>query len=116
MVSETKRRVPEVSSLVRLDRRANVLHRLSAGSWEELPGGGLRVNQKSPQFALRGFFDALCALAIREGYEVTFDGKLVSVFRGNEWGEVREWLTLTPTEAAVELRATAERGEVKADG
>lgn len=90
------RRIPEPSSLACLDRRATFLTRLSQEAWEEIAGGGFRVKLASPQFALCGFFDDLTALAIREGYEVTYEGPLTDVHRAGEWKKVREWLVMRP--------------------
>ena len=101
------RRVPETPSLVRLERRANVLRRLGEAAWDELPGGVLRVNLNSPQFGLCGFRDDLIALAKREDYEVTEAGPLVDVFRGTEWTKVREFLMLTPTAAELPAHEAA---------
>lgn len=95
------RRIPEVSSLTKLDRRAAFLEKLSRDAWEELPDGVLRVSLKSPQFALVGFREDLTALAEREGYEVT--EKIVK--RGeflNGTAYVQEgWLVMTPRKGAL---------------
>lgn len=99
------RQVTEMSSLTRLDRRANLMRGLAERSWEELPDGTIRVEQRSPQFSLVRFFDDLAALAARDGYEVSVGGPWINVWRGGYragWKQVRRWAVLTPRACGTE--------------
>lgn len=95
------RRIPEVSSLTKLDRRANLMRGLSGSAWEELPNGVLRADRRSPQFRLARFLDDLVALAVREGFCPSFDGPWVEVWSGGYrqgWKQIRRWVVFTPKE------------------
>lgn len=95
------RRIPETASLARLAKRAERIRGFSDAAWDEQPNGVLRVAQTSPQFGLCGFRAELVALAESEGYEITEAGKMVHVYRCNEWTKVPQFLVFTPKDVAL---------------